>query len=95
MKRWLPIILGLGIGGAVGVYFLFVPVECVPALIRDSVWWMAGSLRRVFLPNQDPMAALVLEIPLLVLHFAVIGGVLGLMVSLVFRRFRCGKRTDP
>ena len=82
MRKWLPIILGLGCGAAVGVFLLFCPSEWTPSFICEHVLWMGGVLRRAFLPNSDPMAVLFFEIPLIVLYFTLIGGIVGLAVSL-------------
>jgi hypothetical protein len=88
MRNWLPIIIGFLIGGAVGFVLLYFPVESIPNFILIPVNSTACFLRRIFMPNTDPMAAFLLVIPLVILYCAMLGSILGAIVQVMIAGFR-------
>ena len=93
MRKCIPIIVGLSSGVAVGVFFVFRPVESLALYVPyEDLEPLANALRRVFLPNSEPMAALYFTFPLVVLYFAVIGSIGGCVVSFVLWLLRRVRR---
>ncbi len=86
--------VGVAVGIAIGIVFLFKPVEVLPSLLTNITSGIAGALRRILMPNEDPMGAFLIEIPVLVLIFALIGGIAGLMIGVLWTRIRRRKQME-
>ena len=66
--------IGVAIGVVIGIVFLFLPVEALPAFVTNTTRSIAVVLRRILMPNEDPMGAFLIEIPVLVVITGMIGG---------------------
>ncbi len=80
MRLSKPTWVGTAIGGAIGLFSLVQPTNSIPAILMVPVQEFSASLRDIFMPNADPMAAFVFAIPLMVLLPALLGGVVGSLV---------------
>lgn len=49
---------------------------------------IAGALHRILMPNEDPMGAFLIEIPVLVVIPGMLGGVIGLLSGMLLGRRR-------
>ena len=95
MKRRLPLILGFVIGTGVGLYYLFVAkVEAIPWFVHTPVVSTSILLGRILMPNADPMAAIVIQFPLLVLYCAIAGALIGGAVGLLWTVVRRTRKRD-
>ena len=74
--------IGVAFGVVVGIVFLFLPVEALPEILTSTTQIIAGALRRILMPNEDPMGAFLIEIPVLVLITGTIGGLIGFMTGM-------------
>jgi len=81
MRKWIPSLVGCETGVTVGVLCLFQPVENIPVMIYKPVEDLSEVLRRTLMPNSDPMAAFVFQIPVIVLLPGLVGGLGGFMVQ--------------
>jgi hypothetical protein len=85
---------GVTIGVMVGIVLLFLPGETLPAFLTNTTGSIAGALRRLLMPNEDPMGAFLIEIPVLVVITGIIGGAIGLLVGMLLGRRRKSKQTE-
>jgi len=83
MKKWLPSLAGGLAGLAVGLFYLFQPISSTPGIILSPVESLSIWMRRVFMPDSDPMAAFLFQIPLIVILPTVAGGLTGLLLQIV------------
>jgi hypothetical protein len=74
--------IGVAFGVVVGIVFLFLPVEALPAILTSTTQVIAGALRRILMPNEDPMGAFLIEIPVLVVITGTIGGLVGFVTGI-------------
>jgi hypothetical protein len=86
--------IGVAIGVAIGIVFLFLPVEALPAALTNTTHSIAVTLRRVFMPNDDPMGAFLIEIPVLVVTTGMLGGAIGLLAGVLLGRRRKSKQGE-
>lgn len=84
-KKWLPTLAGGLTGLAVGLFCLFQPITRTPSVLRDPVQNLSGWMQRAFMPNSDPMAAFLFQIPLIVLLPAFIGVLAGFLLQIALQ----------
>jgi hypothetical protein len=86
LRNWVPTVIGFFAGGLIGCILLLIGIQYpdfpILSLIFIPVECVAGFLRRVFLPNSDPMAAMVFLVPVTIIFCAIIGSVIGFVVQI-------------
>ncbi len=86
--KWIPTLAGGLVGLASGFVFLFQPTSSTPGFILYPVQYLSGWMQRVFMPHSDPMAAIVFEIPLLVIVPTLLGVSAGFLLQVVAPKSR-------
>jgi hypothetical protein len=83
MKRWLPVVYGFFGGAAIGFCLLFqVQGPGTTSISGDLAMAISSFLRKLLMPGDDPMAAFMFVIPVMVLCCALIGALVGCVISL-------------
>ncbi len=87
-RKWLLALVGGLSGLAIGFFFLFQPMEVTPSVLRYPVENLSGWMQRTFMPHDDPMAAFLFEIPLIVILPTFVGVLTGFLLQVVLPQSR-------
>jgi hypothetical protein len=88
MKKWLPTLCGLIVGGLFGVYLLCLPEEAIPSFIRFKVEHICVFLGRTLVSNSDPLGGFAFLGPVCVLFCALPGALIGFGTGLLLTVMR-------
>jgi glucose uptake protein GlcU len=86
MRNWLPTAIGFLLGAIAGypLQMLAMGDESSIHIFLSPVFWASGVLRRIFMPQSDPMAELFFLLPLAILYCAILGTIIGFLSQLLF-----------